>query len=253
MDVLKMRTVSPEEMENRLANENSKEQGAAIEVLKIIGGTFCCLIAAAIVTLFTYAIFSMPESETECTIVKWEAINKLCELGMRCLHSTKGIIIVPISLAAILIELLCAKPINYVLRKLPLGRIPTAVPDTMQKIRGRSSILPALIVGLHITFQALATEFAWTSGITFSEKIIPVTIVLVGISLLVLLANSILQAGLWGFLIRGSLILVSNFGLAIVFGYLGGVLGMLLVVLAIILIALIVIPIIFKFTAIALW
>lgn len=207
------------------------------------------MIAAAIVALFTYAIFSMPESETECTIVKWDAINKLCELGMRCLHSTKGIIIVPISLAAILIELLCAKPINYVPRKLPLGRIPTAVPDTMQKIRGRSSILPALIVGLHITFQALVTEFAWTSGITFSEKIIPVTIVLVGISLLVLLANSILQAGLWGFLIRGSLILVSNFGLAIVFGYL----GMLLVVLAIILIALIVIPIIFKFTAIALW
>ena len=252
MDALKMRTVSPEEMEELLANENSKKPNAT-EILKIIGGTFCCLIAAAVVALFVFVIFSLPESEAECTIVKWEAVNKLYELGMRCLHNNKGIAIAPISLAAILIELLCAKPINYVLRKLPLGRIPTTVPDTMQKIKGRSSILPALIVGLHITFQALATEFAWTGGITFSEKIIPVTIVIVGSGLLVLLANSILQAGLWGFLLRGSLILVSNFGLSIVFGYLGGVLGMLLVVLAILLIALIVIPIIFKFTAIALW
>ncbi len=250
MEEMKFRTMSPDEMDTILAKEESKK-GKVAETFKTIGGAFCCIIALAAIALFVYVMFSLPAVETECTFAKWAFINRLCEFGMRCTQNDNGMMIIPICLVAVLVELLCARPINYVLQKLPLGRFPAISTDSLPKITALSGVLPALIVGLHITIYALSTELNWQAGIDFSKNVLIVTIILVGIVLLVLLANSVLQAGLWGFLLRGSLILTSNFGLAIVFGILGEALGAMLISVGLVLLVIIICYCILRFFTIA--
>lgn len=202
------------------------------EVLKIIGGTICCVIALAAVVVLLYMLFTLPAAETECTFVKWEFINRLCEFGMRFTNEGNGMIIIPLSLAAILVEILLARPISYTLQKLPLGTFPESdIVAEMPTISPLTSLLPALIIGIHIGIYSLSTELGWTGGIEFSKNVVLVTVILVGVLLLFLLVNTILQAGLWGFLLRGSLIVVSNVGLSIGFGILAEMLAMLLIVI----------------------
>ncbi len=210
------------------------------EVLKTVGGTICCIIALAAIVVLLHMMLTLPATEVECTFVKWEFVNRICEFGMRFTQEGNGMIIIPISLVAILVEMLLARPISYTLQKLPLGSFPDIDTDSMPKTTILTNVLLAVIVGIHIGVYSLSTELGWTGGIEFSKNAVFVTMILVGLVLLFLLINTILQAGLWGFLLRGSLIVASNVGLSIGFGILAEALGTLLIVITLLAFGLIV-------------
>ena len=252
MEDMEFRTVSPAEMERMLANERGRHLSAG-DVMKIIGASLCCLFTAAVTALFIYVMLTLPPAETECTMSGWAFVNWICEYGMRVLEHSEGFVIIPISIAAILIAWLCERPVNFLLNKLPLGRFPADIAAALPRMTLLTSVTPALIVGLHITLHALSKELGWTSGLQLSEKILPVTVILSGIIMIYLVLHCMTQTGLWGLILRGSVLLAANFGLAIVFGLLGQLLGMLLIVIAFGLLVLTLLPFLLLFMGISLW
>ena len=139
---------------------------------------------------------------------------------------------------------------QVLLYTITLGSFPAIDTDALPKTTALTNILSAAFIGIHIGLHALSTELGWTGGIIFSKNFVFVTIILAGLVLLFLLLNTVVQAGLWGFLLRGSLIIASNVGLSIGFGMLATALGTLLLVVALLLFGLIIVCTFFRVMAI---
>lgn len=260
MQEIKMRTLSDEEVDLLVAQENAEKCKSAarkqkvIDTIMIIGSSFFCFGGLAIVAAIVWVLIKLPGvspeiAESSSNISNIGIVNKIVEYGLR-MEDDAGILLI-LGLGAAVFDIICAKPMNYVFQKLPIGKAFFSLSEKIPEAKIINKILPGLIVGIYITIYYL--------GIGFIPKIVPfcqktllyITIVLVGITLLALLVNTLVHGSVYGLLLRGSLLIAGNFGLALLFGFVGAMASTLFIGAVLIVITLSILLMIFKWGAIA--
>lgn len=260
MQDIEMRTLSDEEAELLVAMARAEERSAAyrkkriVDIIMIIGSSLFCFGGLAIVAAIVWVLIKLPGvspkiAEASSNISNIGIVNKIVEYGLR-MEDDAGILLI-LGLGAALFDIICAKPMNYIFQKLPIGKAFLSLSEKIPEAKIIGKILPGLIVGIYITIYYL--------GIGLIPKIVPfcqttllyITIGLVCITLLALLVNTLVHGSVYGLLLRGSLLIAGNFGLSLLFGYVGTMASIFVIGAIIMLITLSVLLMIFKWGVIS--
>lgn len=260
MQDIQMRTLSDEEAELLVAMARAEERSAAarkkriIDAFKIIGSSILCVFGLAIVAAIVWVIIKLPgvspeTAEASSNISNIGIVNKIAEYGLRT-EKDAGILLI-LGLAAAVFDIICAKPMNYLFQKLPIGKAFYSLSEKIPEATVINKILPSLIVGIYLTVYYVGVNL-FPKIIPFCQKtLLYITIGLVGITLLVLLIKALVHGSVYGMLLRGPLLIAGNFGLSLLFGFLGAMASTLFVLVAGLAIGIIVVLFIFKWGAIS--
>lgn len=237
MQDIEMRTMSPEEMEilSRIEQINDERKK---NIFKIIIGSIFCILSIGIVISCIWLIKTMPEfhSQINYNISKYKIINTVYKVSVRCMNCCPFII--PVGIAAVLIDALGQNKMNFLFSKLPLGHFSSCENNTNLVTKMTTVAAPSLLIGIFLTIQAIMGIFFADHMGTCMKIVLPIFTVLSGLSLITLLITTFIQGSLYGLLIRGSLIISANIGLGILFGILGSVAAALIIGIGIIIAAL---------------
>ena len=220
MEEFKFRTLTDEEVDCLVALEqNRKNHKNAI--FSTIGESIFCLLTLAVIGLFIWQILTLRNCDipNEYNISKFNFVNLLCWCGERCTDTCPLIYVA--SIFAALFELFGQFELNSLFNKLPLGSMPQGLKDALPVSNPLGEFLPMAIVSCLIIINVIATAIVPKIMPFFLHKLLPVGIVLIAITVFILLFRCLAEGGIYGLLIRGSLICIANFGLSVLFGILG--------------------------------
>ena len=260
MQDIEMRTLSDEEAELLVAMARAEERSAAyrkkriVDIIMIIGSSLFCFGGLAIVAAIVWVLIKLPGvspeiAEASSNISNIGIVNKIVEYGLR-MEDDAGILLI-LGLGAALFDIICAKPMNYIFQKLPIGKSFLSLSEKIPEAKIINKILPALIVGIYLTVYYIGVNL-FPKIIPFCQKtLLYITIGIVGITLLALLVDTLVHGSVYGLLLRGSLLIAGNFGLSLLFGYVGAMASTLFVLVAGLAIGIIVVLFIFKWAAIS--
>lgn len=231
---------------------SKKNWGKEIKVESIF-----CLLTLAVIGIFVWQILTLRNCDipNEYNISKFKFVNLLCWCGERCTDTCPLIYVA--SIFAALFELFGQFELNSLFNKLPLGSMPKELINILPEINPPSAFIPTLISSGLIIVNAMANEvFPQIKSIKsfYTQKLLPVGIVLIAITLLILFLYCLFEGGIYGLLIRGSLICIANFGLSVLFGIIGSLITgiiSLFFVLLVLLVCTIVISIVLRLYLIA--
>ena len=250
MEEFKFRTLTDEEVDCLVALEqNRKNHKNAI--FSTIGESIFCLLTLAVIGLFIWQILTLRNCDipNEYNISKFNFVNLLCWCGERCTDTCPLIYVA--SIFAALFELFGQFELNSLFNNLPLGSMPKELINILPEINPLSAFIPTLISSCLIIVNVMANEVFPQIKSFYTQKLLPIGIVLIAITLLILFLYCLFEGGIYGLLIRGSLICIANFGLSVLFGIIGSLITGIISLFFVLLVCIIVISIVLRLCLIA--
>lgn len=186
-----------------------------IDIILTIFSTIFCLAAVGTIAIFIWLTTTMPESEQSYDFTNLAFINKIGELFLQAQNDVPMLFV--FGLAAAFFEIVCRGAINHALQKLPFGKAFTKYENNMPHISFPLRFLPALFTSIYIILRYLAEELFPNLIPMCNKSILYIAICLVSLALLVLLKEALIQSGIWGLILHGSLIIIGNFGITVIY------------------------------------
>ena len=195
--------------------------------MKTFRGVLYSILSLALSGFFFYKIYSVRDvaPRLKIRITDNEAINAVIDTMMKFANLRGGIMMIILGILAMIFYTVFSYPLHVFFYDLPLSS--KKVPDFFEEklkpwSRMLSALYPALFVGLYMSVHLLLQYLLYEDSIypqtleSFKRFWLPITVILVSVSLVKIAIKTVINGGVWGLIIRFPLVIVGNFTLSIV-------------------------------------
>ena len=215
--------------------------------LKTTGAVICCLLCVAVIVLFAY--FAVNKTELSADVELYHADNAI--LNGFIYYLANGLnanpFLVITGLIALLFEILFSKPLTFLFRQLPLGRILESEKPMTMKAR----LIPALLIGVAAAVDISYAEVSPDSFAETAEVLNWIFLAVIGLAFVAQLVILLSQGGIWRALVSGGLLFAADVGIGALFGVLATLLAVMFVALSMVFAVILAGIVIFSILAIA--